>query len=154
MPKILETLRDEGLKATFFVPGWTAEHHPQRTEMIVAGGHEVAHHSYSHNWIDPDYPDKEVEEMERGLEALKRVVGVVPRGYRSPAGESSDSMIRLLHEHGFLYDSSLSHHDSKPYYLPSLPPITRPDFANAKSAKEWMVPLPQVRNPYAISRPK
>ncbi|MBL6082011.1 polysaccharide deacetylase family protein [Belnapia sp. T18] len=83
VPKILETLRDEGLKATFFVPGWTAEHHPQRTEMIVAGGHEVAHHSYSHNWIDPDYPEKEVEEMERGLEALKRVVGVVPRGYFS-----------------------------------------------------------------------
>ncbi|MFC0388470.1 polysaccharide deacetylase family protein [Muricoccus vinaceus] len=116
VPKILETLEEEELKATFFVPGWTAEHHPQRTEMIVAGGHEVAHHSYSHNWIDPDFPDKEVEEMEKGLDALKRVVGVVPRGYRSPAGESSDSMIRLLHQHGFLYDSSLLD-DVVPYRL-------------------------------------
>ncbi|MBP0496071.1 polysaccharide deacetylase family protein [Pararoseomonas indoligenes] len=116
VPKILETLAEEELKATFFVPGWTAEHHPQRTEMIVAGGHEVAHHSYSHNWIDPDFPDKEVEEMEKGLDALKRVVGVVPRGYRSPAGESSDSMIRLLHKHGFLYDSSLLD-DVVPYRL-------------------------------------
>lgn len=116
VPKILETLEEEELKATFFVPGWTAEHHPQRTEMIVAGGHEVAHHSYSHNWIDPDFPDKEVEEMEKGLDALKRVVGVVPRGYRSPAGESSDSMIRLLRQHGFLYDSSLLD-DVVPYRL-------------------------------------
>ena len=123
VPKILETLQDEELKATFFVPGWTAEHHPQRTEMIVAGGHEVAHHSYSHNWIDPDFPDKEVEEMEKGLDALKRVVGVVPRGYRSPAGESSDSMIRLLHKHGFLYDSSLLD-DVVPYRL-MLPDGTR-----------------------------
>lgn len=107
VPKILETLKEEELKATFFVPGWTAEHHPQRTEMIVAEGHEIGHHSYSHSWIDPDFPDKEVEEMEKGLDALKRVVGVVPKGYRSPAGETSDNLIRLLHKHGFLYDSSL-----------------------------------------------
>lgn len=116
VPKILEVLADAGLKGTFFVPGWTAEHHTSRTEMIVNGGHEVAHHSYSHNWVHPDHPDQEVEEMERGLEALKRTVGVVPRGYRSPAGESSDNMVRLLHKHGFLYDSSLLD-DVVPYRL-------------------------------------
>ncbi len=103
VPKILDVLDEAGLKATFFVPGWTAENHSSRTEMIVKGGHEVAHHSYSHKWVHPDHPDQEVEEMERGLEALKRTVGVVPRGYRSPAGESSDNMVRLLHKHGFLY---------------------------------------------------
>ncbi|WP_338665283.1 polysaccharide deacetylase [Pararoseomonas sp. SCSIO 73927] len=130
VPKILETLAEEELRATFFVPGWTAEHHPQRTEMIVAGGHEVAHHSYSHNWIDPDFPDKEVEEMEKGLNALKRVVGVVPRGYRSPAGESSDSMIRLLQKHGFLYDSSLLD-DVVPYRL------TLPDGSKGPVELPW-----------------
>ena len=116
VPKILEVLADAGIKATFFVPGWTAENHTGRTEMIVKEGHEVAHHSYSHAWVHPDHPDKEVEEMERGLEALKRTVGVVPRGYRSPAGESSDNMLRLLHKHGFLYDSSLLD-DVVPYRL-------------------------------------
>src|SRR3546814_7942796 len=34
VPKILELLRNEDLPATFFVPGWTAEFHPQRTEKI------------------------------------------------------------------------------------------------------------------------
>lgn len=107
VPKILETLAEEELKATFFIPGWTVENHTQRCEMILQGGHEVAHHSYSHVWIDPDFPEKEVEEMEKGLDALKRVLGVVPKGYRSPAGETSDNLIRLLHKHNFLYDSSL-----------------------------------------------
>ena len=107
VPKILETLKDAGAPATFFIPGWTVENHTQRCEMIVAEGHEVAHHSYSHNWVDPDFPDQEVEEMEKGLDALKRVLGVVPKGYRSPAGETSDNLIRLLGKHGFLYDSSL-----------------------------------------------
>ncbi len=114
VPKILEVLKEAGVKGTFFVPGWTAEHHTGRLEMIVREGHEVAHHSYSHRWIDPDFPDQEIEEMEKGLEALKRTVGVVPRGYRSPAGETSELLIRLLQQHGFLYDSSLMD-DINPY---------------------------------------
>ena len=116
VPKILEVLREESVPATFFIPGWTAENHTARCEAVLRDGHEVAHHSYSHRWIDPDFPDQEREEMERGLDALKRVLGVVPRGYRSPAGESSDNMVRLLHGHGFLYDSSLLD-DVVPYRL-------------------------------------
>ncbi len=114
VPMILETLRDAAVKGTFFVPGWTAENHTSRVEAILREGHEVGHHSYSHKWIDPDFPEQEVEEMEKGLEALKRTVGVVPRGYRSPAGETSDNLIRLLQKHGFLYDSSLMA-DINPY---------------------------------------
>ena len=107
VPMILQTLREADLKATFFIPGWTVENHSQRAEMILREGHEIGHHSYSHRWSDPAFPDLETEEMERGLDALKRVLDVVPRGYRSPAGETSDNTIRLLIKHGFLYDSSL-----------------------------------------------
>lgn len=114
VPMILQTLREEGVKATFFVVGWTAETHQDRAEMILREGHEIAHHSYSHTWIDPAFPDKEVEEMEKGLEALKTRLGVVPKGYRSPAGETSDNLIRLLNKHDFLYDSSLLD-DINPY---------------------------------------
>ena len=114
VPKILEVLKEAGVKGTFFVPGWTAEHHTDRVEMILREGHEVAHHSYSHRWIDPDFPDQEIEEMEKGLDALKRTVGVVPKGYRSPAGETSELLIRLLQKHNFLYDSSLMD-DVNPY---------------------------------------
>ena len=32
VPKILDTLRDEGIKGTFFVPGWTVEHHTDRVD--------------------------------------------------------------------------------------------------------------------------
>lgn len=114
VPMILETLRDAGVPATFFVPGWTAENHTSRVEAILKDGHEVGHHSYSHKWIDPDFPEQEVEEMEKGLDSLKRMVGVVPKGYRSPAGETSDNLIRLLKKHNFTYDSSLMA-DVNPY---------------------------------------
>ena len=108
VPSILQVLRDAGgVPATFFVPGWTVEHHPTRVEAILRDGHEVGHHSYSHRWVDPADPDGELEEMERGLEALQRVAGVRPLGYRSPAGETSSNLFRLLVERGFLYDSSM-----------------------------------------------
>lgn len=107
VPKILELLSKEELKATFFVPGWTAEKYTDRMEAIVAGGHEIGHHGYLHEWIDPDYPDKEREALEKGLESLKRTVGVRPSGYRSPAGETSANMINMLQEYEFRYDSSL-----------------------------------------------
>lgn len=114
VPKILEMLREESLPATFFVPGWTAEFHPQKAEMIVADGHEIGHHGYLHEWVDPSDPDAEVEALEKGLEALQKVVGVRPKGYRSPAGETSHNVFRLLKEKGFEYDSSMLD-DYQPY---------------------------------------
>ena len=107
VPKVLELLEEVGIRATFFVPGWTAEKHTGRVEAILAAGHEVGHHGYLHEWPDPDDPEGEVTALDRGLEALEKTVGVRPKGYRSPAGESSDNMIQLLADRGFLYDTSL-----------------------------------------------
>jgi len=116
VPKILELLRDYGLKATFFVPGWTAEKYRDRLENMLRDGHEIGHHGYLHEWIDPEFPDREREALEKGLDALKASVGVTPSGYRSPAGETSENLVGLLSEHGFLYDSSLQD-DVHPYQL-------------------------------------
>lgn len=107
VPEILKVLKSYDLPATFFVPGWTAEKYVSRIEEILAGGHEIGHHGYLHEWIDPDKPDEERATFERGLEALDRVAGIRPSGYRSPAGETSPTLMGLLREHGLLYDSSL-----------------------------------------------
>jgi peptidoglycan/xylan/chitin deacetylase (PgdA/CDA1 family) len=48
VPRILHMLDEVGVRATFFVPGWVAEHRPGLAAEIVERGHEVAHHSYSH----------------------------------------------------------------------------------------------------------
>lgn len=116
VPKILELLRQYGLKATFFVPGWTAEKYPSCVEAMLRDGHEIGHHGYLHEWIDPDFPIQEREALEKGLAALNATAGVRPSGYRSPAGETSENLIALLAEYNFLYDSSLQD-DIQPYQL-------------------------------------
>ncbi len=50
--KILELMKELGLKATFFVPGWTALAHPAACEPIVQAGHEIGHHGYLHKMPD------------------------------------------------------------------------------------------------------
>lgn len=115
VPAVLSLLREEELTGTFFIPGWVVENRTGRCEEILKDGHEVGHHGYLHKWVDPDWPEEELAEMEAGLDALRSKLGVVPAGYRSPAGETSPNLIRLLTEKGFLYDSSLM--DSvEPYY--------------------------------------
>ncbi len=103
--KALEILRDFEVPASFYVPGWTAEHHPGAIELVLKDGHEVGHHGHMHAWIDPEDPAGEIEEMDRGLEALKNSVGVVPKGYRAPAATSSEKTLALVQDRGFLYNS-------------------------------------------------
>ncbi|OSI30540.1 polysaccharide deacetylase [Bradyrhizobium canariense] len=114
VPKILELLSSEGLPATFFVPGWVVDNRTHVVEKIIKAGHEIAHHGYLHKAVDPKDPELELEELETGIEAIKRVVGIAPVGYRAPSGETSPNLVRLLSERGFLYDSSMTD-DVEPY---------------------------------------
>ena len=115
VPRLLGLLEDFGIKATFFVPGLTADRYPQVVERIAAAGHEIGHHSYSH--LSPvDLGEAgEREDFERALEALDRV-GVRPKGHRSALWEASWGTPALVAEYGLEYDSTLMD-DDKPYLL-------------------------------------
>lgn len=114
VPKLIALFRDFGVKGTFFTPGWTVENHPKSCEALLKAGHELGHHGYLHKWIDPDDYAAEVEEMDRGLEAHERVLGIRPRGYRPPAATSSERTIDLVADRGFLYCSVMLD-DVNPY---------------------------------------
>lgn len=115
VPRLLALLDEYTLPATFFVPGWTADRYPETVEAILAAGHEIGHHGYSHR--SPLRMDEatEREDLVRGLDALARH-GVTPRGYRTPSWEASPRTFDLLAMHDFAYDSSLMD-DDRPYVL-------------------------------------
>jgi peptidoglycan-N-acetylglucosamine deacetylase len=115
VPRLLSLLDDFGLKATFFVPGLTADRYPQTVEQIAAAGHEVGHHSYSHLSPVDLGAEGERKDFERALEALERV-GVRPQGHRSALWEASWDTPALVAEYGLDYDSTLMD-DDKPYLL-------------------------------------
>jgi peptidoglycan/xylan/chitin deacetylase (PgdA/CDA1 family) len=112
--KVLEVLADEGVKATFFTPGWIIDHRTAAVQAIVDGGHEVAHHGDLHRSIQPGDEAAEVAELDRAIETFQLRLGITPVGYRAPYGDISLNLIELLAERGFTYDSSLMD-DARPY---------------------------------------
>jgi peptidoglycan-N-acetylglucosamine deacetylase len=128
IPKLLELLARYEVKATFFITGWTAEAHPAACEAILKAGHEIGHHGYWHLRPEPGDLATMVEEVDRGFDALKRVLGVKPIGYRAPSGESFTELLALLRDRGIRYSSSWRD-DIRPYrhVLPTGPgPIEIP----------------------------
>jgi peptidoglycan-N-acetylglucosamine deacetylase len=116
VPRILSLLERHRLRATFFVPGFTAERYPSVLERVVDAGHEVAHHGYLHESTIGMDRDTEARMIDRGLEALDKVAGVRPLGYRAPLWELNRHTPALLIDRGFRYDSSMMDCDV-PYLL-------------------------------------
>lgn len=117
VPRVLDVLAREDVKATFFVPGITIEAWPELCRRILGEGHEIAHHGFHH--VSPATLDEaaEREQLERGLDAMDRVLGGHRAvGYRSPAADLSPRSTVLLRDAGFRYESSLSGQDFEPYW--------------------------------------
>jgi peptidoglycan/xylan/chitin deacetylase (PgdA/CDA1 family) len=116
VPRLLRLLERLGIRATFFVPGYTAERWPEVVVAIRDAGHEIGCHGYMHEGSRNATPELEEARLERALAALESIVGVRPTGYRAPMWEVSRALPELLARHGFTYDSSLMDADH-PYRL-------------------------------------
>ena len=112
--RVLDLLTELSIRATFYVPGHTADHHPEAMTAILAGGHEVGHHGYLHLGTEDLDAEGQRGELEAGLAALGRH-GVRPAGSRSPGWELTPETLALLAGLGFSYDSSLMA-DDRPYW--------------------------------------
>jgi peptidoglycan/xylan/chitin deacetylase (PgdA/CDA1 family) len=120
MPRVLDLLQRHDLRATFFCPGYTAERYPDLLRRVRDEGHEIAHHGYLHEAIAGMTREQEADVLDRGLDALERVIGVRPVGYRAPMWETTYATAELLLDRGFDYDSSLMDADL-PYELAERP---------------------------------
>ncbi|MCT2582199.1 polysaccharide deacetylase family protein [Actinophytocola gossypii] len=115
VPRILDTLDDLGVPATFFVPGWVAEHRPGLAASVVERGHEVAHHSYAHRPPTSMTPEEERADFERALEVFA-AQGIEVAGHRAALWAASRRTPDLVAGYGLRYDSSLMA-DDRPYRI-------------------------------------
>jgi peptidoglycan/xylan/chitin deacetylase (PgdA/CDA1 family) len=68
-PKILDALKDECVRATFFLLGRNAAAHPQIARRALAEGHSIGHHSYSHPLLNHMSVTRAEAEIDRGIAA-------------------------------------------------------------------------------------
>lgn len=145
VPRLLKLFTRLGIadKLTWCIPGHSLETFPSETRAIVASGAEIALHGYAHESATQLTAEQERDVLQHCIQLIQNLTGKKPRGYRAPLYQLTERTIALLQEHDFLWDSSLSHHDSKPYFLPSNPaPITPIDFSPDTKAETWMHPSP------------
>ena len=89
-PLVLSLLKQADARATFFVVGKKVEKHPQIVAQILAEGHSLGIHSYSHHRLYAFLPPSEVErDIERTRDEIARACGLRPLLFRPPVGQMS-----------------------------------------------------------------
>lgn len=91
--KILDILKENGVKATFFVTGKEDPEVQKVYKKIVKEGHTIGLHSFSHIY-EEIYESKESfqKDLDKIHKLVQKTTGVTPRWYRFPGGSSTESM--------------------------------------------------------------
>lgn len=127
-PKILDILKLEDVKATFFVIGKYVEAYPEIVKRAYEEGHYIANHGYDHN-NKVLYKSEEsfINEIKKTDIAIGEAIGVenycshlfrFPNGFMAPQNKSKKEVaVRLLKKMNYTYiDWNCLNHDSVSKY--------------------------------------
>lgn len=99
-PRVLEALAERGLTATFNVMGWNADRHRDLLAEVVAAGHEIGNHTWTHRNLAVTDDDDVRSEMRHGTEIIEELTGTTLRFFRPPRGNVTGLVTRIAAELG------------------------------------------------------
>lgn len=101
-PRLLDILKQRNVKATFFVVGTNAKAYPHILQRMVAEGHEVANHTWSHADVTKISSDSVRNELNTTRDAIVAATGVQPKTFRPPYGAvNSNLKTWIQQEYGY-----------------------------------------------------
>ncbi len=119
-PLILEILRINNIKATFFSIGKNIENHPEVFQQIIEDGHSIGNHSYSHNIAFTFHNATNVfEDIKRCQVTIQKYTSKPIRFFRPPFGVTNPSIAKAVNQTGLIsigwlirsYDTLISNKD-------------------------------------------
>jgi peptidoglycan/xylan/chitin deacetylase (PgdA/CDA1 family) len=99
--EILDILASHNVKATFFVIGKNVELYPETAKRMIAEGHVLGNHSYSHN-ANHALTEYGAKDLAVAQEAIFNTVGVRPHLYRPPHGKKSPWELEEVKKQGLI----------------------------------------------------
>ena len=117
--KIIELLRKNETKATFFVVGELLEFKPELLDIILENEHEIAFHTMKHTRID--LPNRR-EQFQDEIKQFDKLTGGRSKGFRAPSfslNNNSSWLIDVLEENNYEYDSSVVPVKTSMYGMPN-----------------------------------
>lgn len=122
--RILDLFASRGVRATFFTLGWIATRYPRLVRRIVAEGHELASHGWSHVRATEQDRAAFAADVTRTKALLEDLAGISVHGYRA-ASYSIDERnlwaLTVLAEVGYRYSSSIYPIRHDLYGMPAAP---------------------------------
>lgn len=110
IPRFLELFDRLNIRGTFFIVAKDSETSlvQHRLREIVAGGHEIASHSYTHLQTFLRLPpDAKAREIAKAEDVLQQASGIRVCGFRAPAWGIDEQALDILERRGYIYDSSI-----------------------------------------------
>lgn len=98
---ILDTLKAQGVKAVFFVTYDYCKSSPELVERMIAEGHTVGNHSYSHPSFPKCTESEVIEEVTLLHDYVKENFGYEMTLFRFPMGEYSEKTLAALQKLGY-----------------------------------------------------
>lgn len=119
-PVVLQTLKDHGIKATFFLVGQKAKAHPELVKQILQEGHSVGNHTWNHAHLTKlsiEAARANIQKTKDVLDKIATQVGIpVQPFFRFPFGEGAKDpeLLKLIGEFGYAnFFWAMSAHDSR-----------------------------------------
>ena len=108
---LLDTLDKAGVRATFFVLGWIAEHHPELVATVRGAGHHIGSHGHNHLRVYELTPDAFADDLRASVAALQAVGVSNVSAFRAPEWSINDRSLwalDVLSREGFHTDASMA----------------------------------------------
>lgn len=101
-PRLLQILRDNNIKATFFLSGIWPLNYPSQARAIVAEGHEIGNHSLTHPHMTQIPLTEAVNQVIRTQALIRNITGANTYLFRPPFGEYNQAILNAVASLGYL----------------------------------------------------
>lgn len=98
---ILETLKNNNVKITFFIVGEWADKYPEAVKKIHEAGHEIGSHSDKHPHVNKLSSGENLKEIQLSVSKIEKITGNKTDLYRAPYGEYNNTVIQTAQENGY-----------------------------------------------------
>ena len=99
--QILEVLKQNDTKITFFMVGNWIDKFPEAVKKIYEAGHEIASHSNTHPHVNNLSYEENIEEIEKSNDKIEKITGQRTKIYRAPYGEYNNTVIKAAQDKGY-----------------------------------------------------
>jgi peptidoglycan/xylan/chitin deacetylase (PgdA/CDA1 family) len=101
--RVLDILKENQAEAAFFCIGKNIPGREEQLKRILAEGHIIGNHSYSHHrFFDLFSPDRMLHELQKTSGVCKEITGLSPRFFRPPYGVTNPNLKKAVLRGGFI----------------------------------------------------